>query len=318
MMYINFLLLAITLASYACCNPFGSEKRPEPGPIIFSSNVGQNNGNRALFTMNEDNTNLQRLTNDSYTYNSARWSPDGEKLVFISSRNKTSTEGSPIFIMDVKSGNLTQIVDVGWAPAWSRDGRKLAYSKDPRYGGWGRIDIHILDLESKIETNVRANPAFDDYVGDWSFEENVLLIWSDDTTDNPGSDDELYFLNIEDGSVVRLTDNEVHDTNARLSPDGSKIVYSTFTGTDWDLFIMDTNGGNKRNLTNDDKVFNDSPAWSPDGTKIVFSASDGPGLGGALSIQNIYLINIDGTGLQQLTNASEKEQINRTPDWRWQ
>lgn len=80
---------------------------------------------------------------------------------------------------------------------------------------------------------------------------------------------------------------------------------------------MDVDGSNKRNLTNDDKVFNDSPAWSPDGSKIVFSASDGPGVSfGTLDIQNIYVINSDGTGLQKLTNAGKKDQINITPDWR--
>jgi Tol biopolymer transport system component len=80
---------------------------------------------------------------------------------------------------------------------------------------------------------------------------------------------------------------------------------------------MDADGSNKRNLTNDDKIFNGSEAWSPDGSKIVFSASDGPTVGRALEIVNIYLINNDGTGLQKLTNAGEKDQINTAPDWRW-
>lgn len=310
-------LLQFMLIFAGCSNPFGSDERSEPGPIVFSSNMNQKNGNMALFTMNEDGSNMQRLTNDSYSYNVAKWSPDGEKLVFTSTRNRTSFKGLPIFIMDVKTGSVTQIVDLGLFPVWSRDGKKIAYSRDPRYGGEGRIDIHIFDLESKVETNVRANPSFDDFACDWGFEENTLLICSRDSTNNPGADNELYFLNVENGSLVRLTDNDVNDSAARLSPDGSKIVYKSFTGTDWDIFIMDVDGSNKRNLTNDDKVFNDSPAWSPDGSKIVFSASDGPGVSfGTLDIQNIYVINSDGTDLQKLTNAGKKDQINITPDWR--
>jgi TolB protein len=114
-----------------------------------------------------------------------------------------------------------------------------------------------------------------------------------------------------------LTDNDVYDSGGRFSPDGSKIVYSAFAGPDWELFVMDADGSNKRNLTNDDKVFNGSTAWSPDGSKIIFSASDGPGVGGALNIVNIYIINLDGTGLQKLTNGSVKGDINDAPDWRW-
>ena len=102
MMYKQILLLPITLTVYACGNPFGSEDRPEPGPIVFTSNVGQKNGNMALFTMNDDGYNVQRLTNDSFSYIEPRWSPDGNKLVFNSTKNRTSPEGVPFFIMEWK------------------------------------------------------------------------------------------------------------------------------------------------------------------------------------------------------------------------
>jgi TolB protein len=318
-MYKQILLLAVMLTVYGCSNPSGSEEQPEPGPIVFSSNVNQKNGNMALFTMNEDGANLQRLTNDSFSYHAPRWSPDGAKLVFTSTKNRISPEGLPLFIMDVKAGSFTQIADiVVGGGIWSPDGKKIAYSKDPRYGGFGNRNIHIFDLESKVVRIIRANPAFNDVASDWHPDGNTLLVTSNDTTDNQEDDFELYLMRIEDGSVVRLTDNEVYDTGGRFSPDGSKIVYSAFAGPDWELFVMDVDGSNKRNLTNDDKVFNSSPAWSPDGNKIIFSASDGPGGGfGSLNIINIYTINVDGTGLKKLTTGSVKGDKNDAPDWRW-
>ncbi len=317
-MYKQLLRFVVIFAVYGCGNPFGSEKRPEPGPIVFTSNMGQKNGNMALFTMNQDGSNVQRLTNDSFAYIEPRWSPDGDKLVFNSTRNRTSPEGVPLFIMEVKTGSITQITGMGGGAVWSPDGRKIAYSKDPRYGGHGNYDIHILDIETGIETNIRENPDSHDNVYDWGLDGNWLVISSDDTTDNQSAHHELYLLNLNNNnSLTRLTNNEVHDVGARFSPDGSKIVYSSFTGTDWDLFVMDVDGGNKRNLTNDDKIFNGSAAWSPDGSRVVFSVSDGQGVGGALDIVNIYIININGNGLQKLTSASAKDQINNAPDWRW-
>ncbi len=317
-MYKQVLRFVVIFAVYGCDNPFGTEKQPEPGPVVFTSNMGQKSGNMALFTMNEDGSNLQRLTNDSHGYVTPRWSPDGKKLVFNSTKNRTNFEALPIFIMDVTNGSVKQIADQGWNAVWSRDGKKLAYTKDPRCGGYcSGFDIHLLDLETGVEKNVWETPNTEDYVCDWGVNGETLLISSFGIAEATVEDNELYFLDLEDGSLLRLTDNEVNDSGARLSPDGLKIVYSSFTGTDWDLFVMDADGGNKRNLTNDDKPFTSLPAWSPDGARIVFTSSDGPGLGGALSIINIYVIRVDGTGLQKLTNGSVKDEINDWPDWRW-
>ncbi len=118
----------------------------------------------------------------------------------------------------------------------------------------------------------------------------------------------MYVVNIKTIQSTRLTDNKGIDTGARLSPDGSMIVYSSFTGTDHDLFIMDSDGTNKKKLTNDDKLFNSTPRWSPDGTKIIFQASDEIGN----DVHQLFLINVDGTGLVQLTDGTD----NREPDWR--
>jgi TolB protein len=314
--YLTLSLLCVLFALCACSNPSGLEERPQPGPIVFSSNLNQKNGNMALFIMNEDGTKLQQLTKESFSYIEPRWSPDGAKLVFSSTKNRTSPEGSPLFIMDVQTGASTQIADIGAGAVWSPDGEKIAYSKDPIYGGHGKYNIHILDLESKVERNIRANPSIHYGVDVWHPNGTMLLITSDDTTANPELDLELYLMKIEDGSTIRLTDNNVNDYGGRFSPGGSTIVYTSFAGSDRELFVMNADGSNKRNLTNDDKVFNSFPAWSPDGSKIIFSASDGPGVGGALNIINIYVINVDGTGLQRLTDGSVKGDINDAPDWR--
>jgi len=61
-------------------------------------------------------------------------------------------------------------------------------------------------------------------------------------------------------------------------------------GGDYEIFVMNEDGGNIQQLTNNDLINDDDPCWSPDGMKIAFS-SDGV----------IYVMNTDGTGLRQLT-----------------
>jgi Tol biopolymer transport system component len=61
-------------------------------------------------------------------------------------------------------------------------------------------------------------------------------------------------------------------------------------GGDYEIFVINEDGGNIQQLTRNDLINDDGPCWSPDETKIAFS-SDGV----------IYVMNAGGTGLRQLT-----------------
>ncbi len=284
----------------------------DPGPIIFVSDQGRDDHGYDIFTMNEDGSNAMRLTTSLFSYSSPKWSPDGSKIVFKSTKNRTS-ETSPIYVLDLTTRIITQIAEHGQGATWSPDGKRIAYTKDPRCGGLcPDRDVFILDLETGEEENISGNLPTNEGVSSW-VQEDVLLITSADTTDNPEGDSELYFVNFKTGSRIRLTDNEVRDGGAKVSPNDSLIVYSSFTGTDWDLFIMNADGSNKRNLTNDERFFNNWAAWSPDGSAIIFQASNEAETG-SRDIQNLFIINVDGTGLTQLTDGPY---TFREPDWRW-
>ncbi len=85
-----------------------------------------------------------------------------------------------------------------------------------------------------------------------------------------------------DGTVTRtrLTDNDLHDGRAAYSPDGQWIAYAAETESGGaDIWVMDASGGDKRNVTNNDAVFETSPTWSPDGTRIAYAALVGTGRG---------------------------------------
>ena len=81
------------------------------------------------------------------------------------------------------------------------------------------------------------------------------------------------------------------------SPDGTKIVFSSFTGINHDIFTVGTNGNNHTNLTQH-KMHDLVPSWSPDGSKIAFvSFRDGA----ADTPRHIFVMNADGTGRRNLT-----------------
>lgn len=77
------------------------------------------------------------------------------------------------------------------------------------------------------------------------------------------------------------------------SPDGLKVVTIPFDGK-YHLKIMDTTTGQIiLNVT--DQTINAYPTWSPDSNQLAFvSTQDAPGV-------EVYVINVDGTGLKRLT-----------------
>jgi TolB protein len=89
------------------------------------------------------------------------------------------------------------------------------------------------------------------------------------------------------------------DLYPSVSPDGTRIVFSSqiADGIDGKIWIMDIDGGNLRQLTST-AALNNIPSWCPAVDLIVY-VSDLRGN------DNIYLMNADGSGVQQLTSPPQ-------------
>lgn len=93
----------------------------------------------------------------------------------------------------------------------------------------------------------------------------------------PDRKNRIYVMNADGFDRVALTDGP-HDRAPTWSPDGKQIAFcralevnNTFN---YEVFVMDADGSNQRNLTND-PAFDGDPAWSPDGSTIAFASNRG-------------------------------------------
>jgi TolB protein len=108
--------------------------------------------------------------------------------------------------------------------------------------------------------------------------------------------DDIYVMDSGGGNVRRLTDNPERDLFPTWSPDGRSIAFhSNREGQSSGLYVMEADGSNPRLLTS---AGGSDPAWSPDGTRIAFTTVHG--YNG--DYPEIYVVGIDGSGLQQVTN----------------
>jgi TolB protein len=118
----------------------------------------------------------------------------------------------------------------------------------------------------------------------------------------------IYTVNPDGTQLTRLTPNnhEIYWADPAFSPDGNRIALKCngCLGSAGGLFVMDANGGNLIQVTNDDS---DEVQWSPDGTHFVFQldrASDGS--------TAIFTVRLDGADVHRLTPW---QLDGEHPDW---
>lgn len=118
---------------------------------------------------------------------------------------------------------------------------------------------------------------------------------------------ELWSADVDGGNARQLTSDPANDVlpaheyngegPARFSADGERIVWMRkFPGRGYDVWTMDADGGNPRNLTADAPGDDSYPSFSPDGMQIAFD-SDRDGN------NEIYLMQADGSSARRVTFA---------------
>jgi Tol biopolymer transport system component len=106
-----------------------------------------------IYLMNVDGSGRRRLTTSRTTDANPDWSPDGTRIVF--SRN------NEIWVMN-SDGSGQRRLGTGTQPAWSRDGRRIAFVKGPD----DRTQIYVMTPDGSSVTRVIASAGWN-YTPDW-------------------------------------------------------------------------------------------------------------------------------------------------------
>lgn len=119
---------------------------------------------------------------------------------------------------------------------------------------------------------------------------------------------EIYVINSDGTGLSRLTNNNRQDETPIWTQDSSQIIFGSIPpGGRHEIYIMNADGSNERNITNTPDIREDHPKLSPNGSRIIFNSDRDSDPNRPVDDYNyeIYEMNLDGTGLQRLTDHYE-------------
>lgn len=301
------------------------------GTIVFRRFTDDQQSTAALFTMRSDGSGERQLTEppvgaiDSFP----DWSPDGTRVAFS---REFADKPYEVYVVNA-DGSDERLVDPGCPPrissrkiceeenpAWSPDGKSLAFS-------WAGGDLRQVRGEETIElaglgvvrpdgsgatlvTQTRRPTTSEDKSAMWSPDGKQLGFIRLNITARP-FDGQAFFVSDADGThAERITPWELAADDPAWSPDGALISFRSEPNPDedfvGDIYTVRPDGSDLTKITDAKGQQVLGSSFSPDSAWIVFAMS------GVDNWPDLYVMRRDGSDLTPLTRTPAWDSA---PDW---
>jgi TolB protein len=248
-----------------------SQVLPHTGAVAFLS---WRDGNPDIYILDITHGTLHNLTDNDAINGSFAFAPDGNRIAFESNKDG-NTE---IYMMSLECpgmlagcGGIRQLTNNetdSRSPAWSPDGRQIAYVFDVSFADSDN-DIYVMDVEREEARNLTNNLA-DDNSPAWSPDGSRIAFRSARNHLPTSNEYEIYIASADGSDLRRLVDHEFFVREFAWSPDGKYVLLIRDNPySDEDVALVDSNGTDLQLFTYASAEAFLSPTWSPDGTHIA-------------------------------------------------
>ena len=210
--------------------------------------------------------------------------------------------GLDVYVAVVPGGRPRLVAGVAgrddFSPAWSPDGKLVAYRLNPVRGD--ESDIMVVPASGGRPRNLTRSPGVADWSPAWSPDGRSIAFFS---ARSGGRD--IWTMSPDGTDRRRLTTDAGLNEYPAWSPDGTRIAFQTARLGEFEIFVMSSDGREQTNLTRHPGR-DQWAAWSPDGAWIAFMST-------RAGSEDVFVIRPDGTDARNLTRTPGLQESH--PSW---
>lgn len=259
------LLLIFLIFFFSGCsqNKFPDQEK-ESEMIYFISQIENVRTINSLKTINKEVSIIKvKSAPEEMVISLPIWCKNANLFFATFSNNKNSD----IYSFNSKGEKLKNLTNTSnnyeSNPVCSPDGKWIVFEKFD-----SKSDIWLMDINGKKMKNLTEE-----------YPQNITPVWSNDSSliffnSLKNGSPNIFSITL-DGKLTNISKGIGIDGSFSLSPDSSKIVFDSDRAGNFDIFLLDLNSGDLRNITFSNDIESE-PLFSSDGRKVLYKIQSGP------------------------------------------
>ncbi|MBX7174041.1 MAG: DPP IV N-terminal domain-containing protein [Pyrinomonadaceae bacterium] len=201
-------------------NEFGSNWLKDGKSFMFIAGVRGDFGNSDIYLAKRDGSKVVQISKTTGGYSTPSLSPDGEKILFTSSRDSKNPRKPQIYLMNFDGTNITRLTTDSelayYDPHWSPDGKTIVYYVEK---GDNKDQIWTMNADGTNQTLLTNNIGHNFYPS-WLPNGKKIVF----TSKRDGNEESAFYTIDLDGKNLAQIPN-VNGSMIKFSPDGKKIAF---------------------------------------------------------------------------------------------